>query len=877
MRIPTLVIAFACLVLFLGFGASTIKDIDILRNNTASNITLDPDTDVIVTSLSNGNRALTSGSGGELKESATTDTEVGYLSGVTSSVQTQIDSKADSSMTISTTSPLSGGGDLSANRTLSIPQADTSTDGYLSSTDWDTFNNKSDGLSGLTDDTMLRANGTTSVESTGITIDGSDQILDAAGLAIGAATLDTATLFDVVSTTQASRPFPSMTETQRDNITSPQEGSFVFNTDTGKINQYSDSVWEEVSGSGGGGGDPYSIGFVKADDLKTDDVTETGNNASFNGGGTLVGEITKETKSLYTGATESFFYSANSLNGENDYFGFECESVSGADKKYPYKLTVNYETLNAVDDDFVLNVYQYDSSDTLLTSETLNIDADTTGEADAKLGFWLAGNVDYIVYGFQNTATTTNIGLYFDKLVIDRASNELDLYNITDWDSFTPTGSWTSGATYTGKFRQVGDVYVFQVRLDITGSVTSSNLSINLPSSMEIDTDKLVSSDDFRSALGLSYLRDNSAGINRNGRVMYKDSTSVTIGYETADNQAIPTDSSPWTWASGDIITANFSVPIKNATATTEATVTDGQGLMQTEAWDTHDGYGSVATRIPYFLNQKTDQTKGSGLFEITNDSTDGMQIKVLRECYLSVSFSSSYTAANTFGISLNASVTTDVQNLAASDKLAMATTSSAAYAATASFQKVKFSAGDIIRPHANNLTAQEFSKWHITVSASPTAQNINVITPAKRVAYIKDVKSSGTDGGDFNSGAWRRRDLNTTEGDSFVSLSSDQFTLPAGTYEIDASAPAYKVNRHQIRVRNVTDSTTEILGSSEYCNDSTSAQTRSFLSGEIEIDKTTTFEVQHRCTTTKTGGGLGMYGGFTDEVYTIVKIEKIL
>lgn len=47
-----------------------------------------------------------------------------------------------SARTISTTSPLSGGGDLSANRTLSISQANTTTSGYLSNTDWNTFNNK---------------------------------------------------------------------------------------------------------------------------------------------------------------------------------------------------------------------------------------------------------------------------------------------------------------------------------------------------------------------------------------------------------------------------------------------------------------------------------------------------------------------------------------------------------------------------------------------------------------------------------------------------------------------------------------------------------------------------------------------------------------
>jgi nitrogen fixation protein len=43
---------------------------------------------------------------------------------------------------INTTSPLVGGGDLSADRTLSIPAATTSVNGYLTSTDWNTFNGK---------------------------------------------------------------------------------------------------------------------------------------------------------------------------------------------------------------------------------------------------------------------------------------------------------------------------------------------------------------------------------------------------------------------------------------------------------------------------------------------------------------------------------------------------------------------------------------------------------------------------------------------------------------------------------------------------------------------------------------------------------------
>lgn len=51
------------------------------------------------------------------------------------------------SRTISTTAPLTGGGDLSADRTFAIPAATTSINGYLTSADWTTFNGKQSALS----------------------------------------------------------------------------------------------------------------------------------------------------------------------------------------------------------------------------------------------------------------------------------------------------------------------------------------------------------------------------------------------------------------------------------------------------------------------------------------------------------------------------------------------------------------------------------------------------------------------------------------------------------------------------------------------------------------------------------------------------------
>lgn len=77
------------------------------------------------------------------KLGAATTTLDGYLS---STDWNTFNSKVSTSFTISTTAPLQGGGDLSANRTLTITQAGVSSNGYLSSLDWNTFNNKQNAI-----------------------------------------------------------------------------------------------------------------------------------------------------------------------------------------------------------------------------------------------------------------------------------------------------------------------------------------------------------------------------------------------------------------------------------------------------------------------------------------------------------------------------------------------------------------------------------------------------------------------------------------------------------------------------------------------------------------------------------------------------------
>lgn len=80
-------------------------------------------------------------------EAASWGTIVGTLSNQTD-LQTALNTKALKTTAINTTAPLSGGGDLSGDRTLSIAQSNGSTNGFLSSTDWTTFNAKQNALNG---------------------------------------------------------------------------------------------------------------------------------------------------------------------------------------------------------------------------------------------------------------------------------------------------------------------------------------------------------------------------------------------------------------------------------------------------------------------------------------------------------------------------------------------------------------------------------------------------------------------------------------------------------------------------------------------------------------------------------------------------------
>ncbi len=142
----------------------------------------------------------------------------------------------------------------------------------------------------------------------------------------------------------------------------------------------------------------------------------------------------------------------------------------------------------------------------------------------------------------------------------------------------------------------------------------------------------------------------------------------------------------------------------------------------------------------------------------------------------------------------------------------------------------------------------------------------------------IREEQISGSNGGTFTSGAWRTRVLNTKVYDpgNHATLASNQITLAKGTYRVQAHGQGYSVDRHKIRLYNVTDAVDLVVGTSEFSGQTGADMTNSFLEGRFVINDPKIIELQHKCQTTQATNGFGTNSGLgVIEVFGTVKFCK--
>ena len=147
-------------------------------------------------------------------------------------------------------------------------------------------------------------------------------------------------------------------------------------------------------------------------------------------------------------------------------------------------------------------------------------------------------------------------------------------YLSSAWIAFTPTGSWSTNTTYQGAYRRDGSDLLVSIAITLSGAPTSAALTVNVPASLSVyqATDSMVITSTSRAtSLGDIQLKDASATtFFWSGRVLYNNSSTVRFDYEDDGagglQSAAITQAAPFTFATGDEITAVFRIPINGWT-----------------------------------------------------------------------------------------------------------------------------------------------------------------------------------------------------------------------------------------------------------------------------------------------------------------------
>lgn len=135
-------------------------------------------------------------------------------------------------------------------------------------------------------------------------------------------------------------------------------------------------------------------------------------------------------------------------------------------------------------------------------------------------------------------------------------------------------------------------------------------------------------------------------------------------------------------------------------------------------------------------------------------------------------------------------------------------------------------------------------------------------------VAVFTHTQTSGTGGGGFLGGGWRTMTVNTSQynGISGSSISSNQITLPSGTYLLDGMANAQGgLFSARLKLRNITDSSDTLTGRStevQFGVSSNPITIQMVLRGVFTIAAQKTFEIQIYPETGNSTDGQGQAGG---------------
>lgn len=381
------------------------------------------------------------------------------------------------------------------------------------------------------------------------------------------------------------------------------DGKFYKKDDTG--------VEQVIGGGSGAGGINYLVSSSKAWDFE--DGLSTGWSTYADAaavspvdgtGGTANVTFAASSSSPLRGAFSGLFTKdAANRQGEGVSVDF---TLDNQDTGKPFTLNIDCSASAAYTGSSgteYARVYVYDVTNAALLPGYIDI---APGSSTCK-GFFLA-------------TTSTSYRLIFHVAGTGTSAWTLKVDNVTpgqqslgfggttsDWQTYTPTGSFTTNTTYTGRWRRVGDTMEGQVYISFSGAPNAVTLTdIQIPSGYTIDTAKLTNTGTDTNWVGGGEMLGNAGATAYPIFAGYRSTTSIrpflsnaTATYDTA---AAITNNAPTTLGASDSIQVTFRVPIvgwsSNIIAGDRAAE---QYASNSGTWDASDttsfAYGLLATQ----------------------------------------------------------------------------------------------------------------------------------------------------------------------------------------------------------------------------------------------------------------------------------------
>jgi hypothetical protein len=350
----------------------------------------------------------------------------------------------------------------------------------------------------------------------------------------------------------------------------PVDGDIFYDDTLNKFRAYQNGAWTDLISSGSGG-----INYVSNPNFETDTTgwaayADAAAATPVDGtGGSPNVTITRNTSSPLRDVADGLI-TKDAVNRQGQGVSYDFE-IDDADFSKPLTISFDYNGSANFDhgdgtvvDPSDIMVYIYDVDNTTLIHPIVS-GLDGSGRFVSSFQAAASGNSYRLILHIATTNATAWT-FQFDNIIVGPSAVVSVDGPITDWKSFTPTGSWTTNSTYTGIYRRIGDTAEIHVNIALAGAPNSASLTINMPSGLTIDTTKILDTGGNDEPVGDAHLVD--GGNQYIGRTGYSSTSSVFVTYDNPDdanNRTLSsnvTQAAPFTFGSGDSVSADFIVPI---------------------------------------------------------------------------------------------------------------------------------------------------------------------------------------------------------------------------------------------------------------------------------------------------------------------------